>query len=135
MSIAISLRIARTVGLLLFGAALVPVLAQQSRDTYGSPEERRADRLAVLDERLTLTPEQNAQIDSVLEANSGRLRAIREASAGDRRAFREGVREHLAELDAAIITLLTPTQQDAYTALRQEERAAQRARRGRRFEP
>ena len=92
-----------------------PVLAQQG------PADRIDRRLAVLDEKLELTDEQEAQIKQIWSGHRDALKAWSSQNAdASRDERREYFRGRSAEVHAAVQAILTPDQAEKLTALRAE---------------
>jgi Spy/CpxP family protein refolding chaperone len=89
--------------------------------------ERAQERLALLKERLKLTPEQEAKIRPILEEEAAKLkdlRAQRDAAGAtqDRRERIKQVRAIQQETQDRVNPILTPEQQAEWTKLRDEMR-------------
>lgn len=84
-------------------------------------------RLSHLQERLKLTPEQVAKVETVLDAQRGKVRALRqEAKTGDRTELREKMRAIRQETTDQLKPLLTDEQLTAWNELRTERRGHKR---------
>ena len=111
-------------------AAAVAFPVQASRHDGASPAriERHIERMA---ERLALEDDQIDLVRPILEGSRARARAIRAGSADDRRDALDALR---SETDARLAEVLTPTQMEQLTAMRESRRERRSERAEERFD-
>jgi hypothetical protein len=118
--------------LLLLGLVAAPAAqAQGPGGMNASPDERAAQRITVLTERVQLTAPQAAAVKPILVKMFTEQTAIfqKMQAGGDRAAVRTEMQALRTKYDAEIAAQLTEAQKKSYQALVEEE-AARRGNRG-----
>lgn len=103
--------------------------AQGGNRNMGTPEERATQATAMLTQKLTLTPDQQTKVKTILLDQNVQMSKAREAAGDDRKAMREQMMTLMKDNDEKINALLNEDQKKAYAAF-QQERAAARQNRG-----
>ncbi|HEX6927019.1 MAG TPA: hypothetical protein VF167_16470 [Longimicrobiaceae bacterium] len=120
------LRRLTTAGLMFVGLLFAAEASGQGRGGMmnASPEERAAQRIGLLTERLSLTPQQVEQIQPILVKQfTEQVELFRKfQGGGDRQAMMNEMRELRTRHDEQILSVLTEEQKTAYRTLQEEER-------------
>ena len=129
----------RAVQRFLFGTAflLLALIVAPAAHAQGpggmnaSPDERAAQRITVLTERVQLTPQQATAVKPILVKMFTEQTALfqKMQAGGDRAAMRTEMQALRTKFDAQIVAQLTEAQKKSYQALAEEE-AARRGNRG-----
>jgi Spy/CpxP family protein refolding chaperone len=92
--------------------------------------ERGAKRMEQLQQRLNLTAEQSAKIQTILQNAREKGKAAREQAGGDKEAFKTAMKENMRNTDAEIKGVLTAEQAQKYAELKAEMKAKHENREG-----
>jgi len=95
-----------------------------------SPEQRIERQLQRLNEQLSLTKEQQAQVKTVLQNQSKEMKTIRDNAELEQGMKRTNYRKIMTETNNQIRALLTSEQQTEYDKLRTQMRQRMRQSRG-----
>ena len=118
--------------LVLFLFSVVSVYAQQGMGGQRmTAEERMAQQVKTLTEKLTLNAEQVKKVTDIIKKNNEELTKMREEmQGGDRQAMMEIMQKNRTELNKKIEALLDAKQKEAFAKYNkeQEELRAQRQR-------
>lgn len=104
------------------------------RDTTAGAEHRahRGGRENMLFKGITLSPEQQKQVDTIRARHRDEMRTLRDSSGGDRQAMRGKMRDMMQRHMADIRGVLTPDQQKVFDQNAAQMREHMRDRGGRR---
>ena len=100
-----------------------PAAAAKPERAPGAPAGPRGDRLEMMKEKLSLTPDQIEKIKPLLEKDREKLMAVREDAALSREQKGEKMREILKASMEAIKPILTPEQVEKWKAEMEKRRA------------
>lgn len=118
--------------LVLFIFSVVSMYAQQGMGGQRmTAEERMAQQVKTLTEKLTLNEEQVKKVTDIIKKNNEEMAKVREEmQGGDRAAMMEVMQKNRAELNKKIDALLDAKQKEAFVKYNkeQEELRAQRQR-------
>lgn len=99
--------------------------------TQKSPDQLADRRAQYLAQELGLTPDQQARLQPVLQAQRQEMQAMREQvqTGGRRRGMGQDLKASQARYDAQIKGILTPDQYSKFSQLKDEQRDKMRERR------
>ena len=100
-----------------------PAAAAKPERAPGAPAGPRGDRLEMMKEKLSLTPDQIEKIKPLLEKDREKLMAVREDAALSREQKGEKMREILKASMEAIKPILTPEQLEKWKSEMEKRRA------------
>jgi Spy/CpxP family protein refolding chaperone len=115
--------------------AVVPAYAQQAASSQDRAEQAR-ERIAQLQSRLKLTPEQVERLKPIIQQEVQELRAVRDkyASEASRRAKVSMAREMKGiqqKYEGSVAAILTPEQAREWNEIKQERKQEMKQKRGR----